>query len=54
MNPTTKRFARSMSEAFPCERAESIEIPPRHSLFNVIVIVAICALGLTVILASLL
>lgn len=36
MNHTTKRFARTLAEAFPDQRAASIEPPPRRVVYALI------------------
>lgn len=46
MNPTTRRFSRSLAEAFPADYADPIERPPRRMRF-----VDLLAYGVAVVLA---
>lgn len=44
--PTTKRFPRSLSEAFPAERANAIEYYKRPSHLKTMFLAAMFAVGL--------
>lgn len=52
MNPTTRRYSRSLAEAFPSDYAASIERPPRRlrlldlAAYAVAVVLAVVALAI--------
>lgn len=53
MNTTTKKFCRALAEAFPDQRADSIEPPPRRRVYALINWLLVAAIAVVLILISL-